>query len=460
MTAVADSLAPASAGADVLGHPKGLVTLAGTELWERISFHGMLALLTLYMAEQLFRPGHIEKIVGFAAFRATLESLTGPLSTEALAAQIFGLYIGLIYFTPVFGGLVGDRWIGRRNAVILGGVLMALGHFCMAFDQSFLLALVLLIAGAGFLRGNLIAQVGALYAEGDRRRGSGIQIYYAMVNVGGFVAPLITGALGQSYGWHFGFGFAGIGMLAGIAIYLFGARGLKADTPKAEARPREPLTPAERGQVLQLVLLLPLLTLFWVAQSQDWNVYNLWARDHVDLVVLGWKMPVPWVQSLAGVTSVAPVPLVLAFWRWLSRHGREPDDFGKLAIGCLMFAGFTALDGGASLLFGTGNKIPFLWIVFTNCGLAIGYLHVQPVAISHFSRTAPRSVNAMMVGVYFLSIFAGSLISGRLGGLYEQWSPTAFWLLHAAIVGAAGAGFLFASRLFRAAGLGPAAVTA
>ena len=164
-----EPVAVPTSGKDILGHPRGLATLAGTELWERISFHGMVALLTLYMAEQLLLPGHIEKIVGFAAYRRVLQWITGPLTIEALATQTFGLYIGLIYFTPVLGGLIGDRLLGRRNAVILGCVLMTLGHFCMAFDQSFLFALLLLTLGAGFLRGNLIAQVGALYRSGDAR---------------------------------------------------------------------------------------------------------------------------------------------------------------------------------------------------------------------------------------------------------------------------------------------------
>lgn len=192
MRAEPKASAAAMPGKELFGHPLGLATLAGTELWERISFHGMIALLTLFMAEQRLLPGHIERIVGFAAYRQVLEKITGPLTVEALATQTFGLYIGLIYFTPVLGGLIGDRLLGRRNAVILGCVLMTLGHFSMAFDQSFLLALLLLILGAGFLRGNLLAQVGGLYKDGDVRSTHAMQIYYSMVNLGGFAAPLIT----------------------------------------------------------------------------------------------------------------------------------------------------------------------------------------------------------------------------------------------------------------------------
>jgi POT family proton-dependent oligopeptide transporter len=440
---------PASQKAEVFGHPRGLVTLAGTELWERISFHGMVALLTLYMAEQLLLPGHIEKIVGFPIYRRLLEELTGPLSTEALATQTFGLYMGLIYFTPVFGGLIGDRLLGRRYAVVLGCVLMTLGHFCMAFDQSFLVALLLLILGAGFLRGNLIAQVGGLYADADVRITHAMQIYYAVVNIGGFLAPLITGALGQAYGWHYGFGFAGFGMLIGLIIYLAGARHLPEGRPHHAATARQRLGESERSAVWSLVLLLPLLTLYWVVNSQEWNTYNLWARDHVDLGLLGWQMPVAWVQSLGSLVAVILVPVVLRFWRYLAARGREPDEIGKLVMGCLIMAAFTACDGFATLVYSGPHRVPFLWIVFTSLGEGFGYLHVQPVAIALFARVAPAAVKGMMVGVYFLSVFFGSLISGRLGAVYEHWSATNFWLLHASIVAAAGLLFPVLGRSLR-----------
>jgi POT family proton-dependent oligopeptide transporter len=434
---------------DVLGHPRGLLTLAGTELWERISFHGMVALLTLYMAEQLLLPGHIERIVGFAVYRHLLEALTGPLSTEALATQTFGLYMGLIYFTPVLGGLIGDRLLGRRYAVILGCALMTLGHFCMAFDQSFLVALLLLILGAGFLRGNLIAQVGGLYGDADVRLTHAMQIYYAVVNIGGFIAPLITGALGQAYGWHFGFGFAGFGMLIGLIIYLVGARNLPEGRPRRAATARPRLGESERSAVRSLVLLLPLLTLYWVVNSQEWNTYNLWARDHLDRGLFGWQMPVAWVQSLGSLVAVVLVPVVLRFWRYLALTGREPDEIGKLVMGCLIMAAFTAGDGFATLLYSGPHRVPFLWIVVTSVGEGFGYLHVQPVAIALFARVAPAAIKAMMVGVYFLSVFFGSLISGRLGALYEHWSATNFWLLHAAIVAAAGLMFPLFGRSLR-----------
>src|SRR5581483_2139628 len=144
-----------------LGHPKGLLYLAFTEAWERFSYYGMTALVVLFMVNQLLLPGHVEHIGGFHQFRATLESFFGPLSTQALASQIFGLYSGFVYFTPLLGGMIADRWIGQRNAVVIGALSMSAGHVAMAFDQSFLLALLLLVVGSGFLKGNISAQVGA-----------------------------------------------------------------------------------------------------------------------------------------------------------------------------------------------------------------------------------------------------------------------------------------------------------
>ena len=427
-----------SPGSNLFGHPRGLVTLASTEFWERISFHGMVALLTLYMVEQLLLPGHIEKIIGFAPYRHLVERATGPLTVEALATQTFGLYIGLIYFTPVFGGLLGDRLLGRRNAVVLGCVLMTLGHFCMAFDQSFLLALLFLILGAGFLRGNLIAQVAGLYREGDARSTRAMQIYFAMLNSGAFLAPLITGALGQRYGWHFGFGFAGLGMLVGLTIYLAGARHLVPRQPRSVAAERPRLDQAERRTILALTFLLPVMTMYWVINSQEWNAYNIWVRDHVDLMVLSWHVPVAWVQSLNGIACVVLVPVVLQFWRFLATAGREPDEIGKMAFGCLLMGVFTACDAMATFVFPAPRQVPFFWIVLTTIGEAFAYLHVAPVVIALFSRVAPVSTKATMMGVYFLAMFFGSLISGRLGGYYEQWSATKFWLIHAVIVCAAG----------------------
>src|ERR1051326_1087160 len=183
----------------VFGHPRGLLYIAGTELWDRISFHGMSALLVLYMVNQLLLPGHVEHVAGFAGFRSLIEYFFGPLSTQALSSEIMGLYSGLVYFTPVFGGWLGDR-IGQRAAVVIGGLSMSGGHLAMAFDQSFLLALLLLIVGSGLLKGNISAQVGGLYPiEDEERRTRGFAIFSTGINFGSVVGPLLCGFLGERY---------------------------------------------------------------------------------------------------------------------------------------------------------------------------------------------------------------------------------------------------------------------
>jgi proton-dependent oligopeptide transporter, POT family len=443
MNCKADVLAPASAGSatkepEVFGHPRGLLFIAGTELWDRISFHGMQALLVLYMVEQLLLPGHAERIAGFHGFRMAIESITGPLSTQALASQIFGLYIGLVYFVPVFGGLLGDRLLGRRRAVALGALLMTAGHFCLAFERTFLVALALLTSGAGLLRGNLVSQVGDLYSKDDPRRSAGFQIYVGTLNTGAFIAPLITGVLSQTYGWHYAFGFAGIGMLIGLALYVSGRRYLPADGLRRVGGVRTRLAGRDKRVVLHMCLLLPILALFWVAQSQVWNTYNLWVRDHVDLVVAGWRMPVPWLQAVDGLAAVVMVLPALVFWRWQRARAAEPDDLSKLAIGCFVFAGSLVWLACGQLADPASGSVPLLWALAFHFISNAGYVYFAPIAIALYSRSAPAAVNAMMIGVYYLAIFFGSTISGRLGGLYERVSPSEFWLLHAAVAGTGG----------------------
>jgi proton-dependent oligopeptide transporter, POT family len=193
----------------LIGHPRGLFYLAFTEAWERFSFYGMMGLLALYMVDQLLLPEHAVHVAGLADLRTALEAIVGPLSTQAFASQIFGLYTGLVYFTPLFGGLIADRWIGQRNAVVLGALSMSAGHIAMAFDRSFLVALLLLIIGSGLLKGNIAAQVGGLYPpEDEARRTHGYVLFSTGINIGGVIGPVLCGLLAQLYGWHYGFGIA------------------------------------------------------------------------------------------------------------------------------------------------------------------------------------------------------------------------------------------------------------
>jgi POT family proton-dependent oligopeptide transporter len=442
---------------ELFGHPRGLVVLAATELWERISFHGMQALLTLYMVGELFRPGHVEKIVGFPGFKSVVEAVFGHLTPQGLATQIFGLYVGFVYFTPALGGWLGDRVLGRKRAVILGGLLMTAGHFCMAFDQSFLLALLFLIFGAGIFRGNMVPQVGEIYPPDDRRRVVGFQLYASMINLGAFIAPLATGALGAAFGWHVGFAFAGFGMLLGLVIFLAGQGALVPHAPRPRGGRRVPLTPPERRVVWRLLALVPVAALFWIAQSQVWNTYNLWVRDHIELQVGSFTVPVPWLQALDGLSPFVCLPPMLLFWRWQASRGKEPGEFVKIAIGCFIFAASTLWLGAAGLVTDGHGRTPLMWAVAFHFASNLGWLYFTPTILALFSRAAPRSVAATMIGVYNLSVFLGSTISGRLGSLYETLPASQFWALHAALVGLGGVIMLLIGLRFSAAyHVGPA----
>jgi POT family proton-dependent oligopeptide transporter len=435
MTAIA--IEPPAAD-EAFGHPRGLWVLAGTEIWDRVSFYGMQALLVLYMVGALLLPGHVERIAGFAGFRGAIQSVTGPLSVQALATQIFGLYIGLITFTPLIGGFVGDRWLGRRRSIALGALLMTAGHFCMAFDESFLAALALLVLGAGFLRGNVAPQIGELYGPEDRRRDVAFQIYGMVINFGAFLAPIITGALNAAWGWHVGFGFAGFGMLIGLIVYLSGQRLLPPERLRGPQAPRAKLAVGDRRLIAFLLVLAPAVALFWVAQSQVWNTYNLWARDHVELRVGGFTVPVPWLQSLDGLAPFLLIPTVLAFWRFQAKRGSEPDEFVKAAIGCFIFGGATLiLAAGQFVVDGAGRTplyMPILFHLFSN----LGWVYFAPTVTAIYSRLAPASVNATLIAVSQLAVTIGSFTSGRLGALYERLPPSEFWAIHAACVGVGG----------------------
>jgi POT family proton-dependent oligopeptide transporter len=371
--------------------------------------------------------------------------------------MIFGLYITFLTFTPLLGGVVGDRLLGRTGAVVAGAVLMALGHLCMAFDAAFLGALLLLILGAGLLRANLSPQVGALYHAGDRRRSTGFQIYGAAVNAGGFVAPLVAGSLGQTWGWHAGFGFAAVGMIVGLIVYLVGRRELPVQPARAQRiQASRPLTSEEWRRVGLLITLMPLIGAFWVSQSQVWNTYNLWVRDHLELMIGGFRVPVPWLSSLDSLVPVLALPPLLMLWAWQARRGREPDELGKMAIGCFIFAAATFWLGLGQFAPDAHGRTPLLWAVAFHLVSNVGWLFVSPTSSAFYNRAAPAPVVATIMALALLSVSIGSLVSGRLGGLYEQLAPLQFWSIHAAITAAGGLAILAYGVLFRRRLLGPA----
>lgn len=427
-----------------LGHPRGLAYLAFTEAWERFSYYGMTALVVLYMVEQLFQPGHIEHVAGMAAYRGALESVFGPLSVQGLASMTYGYYAGLVYFTPMIGGLVADRLLGTRRTVLLGALLMSAGHFAMAFDASFLLALLLLILGSGFLKGNISAQIGHLYPPHEiSRRTQAFTIFSMAINFGAVIGPLACGLLAQLYGWHAGFGAAGVLMLLATVTYLAGQRHLPEQRPRAKDRePSAPLTRDEWRKVLLLLVVIALTIFQMISYNQQFNVGMVWVSDHAELATPLGAIPTPWFNSIDALFSIIGVPPLVWLWARQAAKGREPGDLAKIGIGAaimcvasglMVLAAWLAGDGKASAL------IPFA--AFALSGIA--FLYCWPPMLALVSCAAPAKVNATMMGIAFLALFAANVLLGWIGSFYETMGAVPFWTLNSAIT-AAGAVLAFA----------------
>jgi proton-dependent oligopeptide transporter, POT family len=436
---------PRADNGNFLGHPLGLFYLAFTEAWERFSYYGMTALLALYMVNQLLLPGHVEHIVGFAGFRSAVESLAGPLSTQALASQIFGLYSGFVYFTPLLGGMIADRWIGQRNGVVIGALSMSAGHIAMTLDQSFLLALLLLVVGSGFLKGNISAQVGALYPrEDETRRTRGFIIFSTAINIGAVIGPLLCGLLAQVYGWHYGFGIAAIFMLLGLATYLYGYRYLPARVERRKFEGTR-LTAAERRTAFALIAVM-LITIFQsTAFYQVFNVNPIWIQQHVALEVGRFRIPVPWFQSINSVFSIVGVPLLFWLWRHQASRGREPNELAKIGLGAWIAAASNLILVVAIFVSAGGPVHPICPFLYS-AGLGISFLYYWPTLLALVSRAAPAQLNSTLMGLAFMSLFISNNLIGWIGGFYERMTPAQFWAMHAVIAVGGGLLVLFFGR--------------
>lgn len=432
----------------LMNHPLGVWIMAGSEFWDRVSFHGMQAMLTLYMAGELLRPDRVGSVVGLAAFRATIERITGPLGIEPLAVEIFGLYSAFTFLTPIAGGWLGDRLLSRRMAVVAGGLAMTAGHVLLAFDASFLVALALIITGAGLFRGNLSPQVRALYASGDPRAADAFQIYYMMINIGAFVAPILTGALAAAFGWHFGFAFAGVGMAIGVITYIAGMRHLPPDTGVTRAEPGPPLTRTEWLRIAAVLAIWPVNVAFWIAQGQIWNVYNLWVRDHVMLQVGTFTVPIPWFTALDGISPLVWTPMLLGLWARQRARGREADTLTKLATGCLIFGGATMILAVGPWL-GSNGRAPIVLPIAFHLLSNLGWCFVTPIMLAYHADAAPDRWRGTMLGVNVLAVFTAQLITGNMGGFYESVSGFVFWSTTAGIVAGAGIALLIVAPLLQ-----------
>ncbi|GHD00204.1 peptide MFS transporter [Novosphingobium pokkalii] len=417
-------------------HPRGLAVLAATETWERFSFYGMQALLMLYMTTQLLpRAGSGGRVLGLAGLRALLTGVLGPMSDQAFASQVFGLYAGLVYLTPLVGGLIGDRVLGGRRTVLLGAGLMAAGHLLLAFAPGFLVALGLLIIGSGCLKGNIATQVGRLYAPADERRDQAFLWFNLGINIGAFAGPLVCGFLGQDGGWHVGFACAGVGMLVGMAVYVAGWRHLPADGPDGvlAATAAHDGSPAETGRVAPLLGLIALSLFYNIPVGQSFNVYPLWIDHAADRHILGLEIPVAWYLASDGLITVLATPLVLALWARQTRAGRLPGAAARIGIGCAMLALADGLLAVLAHIFPQAHALPPLLGFGYFLLASSAYLFVMPVLLAAVARAAPPHLTATLIGTVYAGLFAANLTAGWLARFYESWGAAAFWAGNGAI---------------------------
>ncbi|WP_437752700.1 peptide MFS transporter [Sorangium sp. So ce1389] len=452
-------------------HPPGLVILFFAEMWERFSYYGMRGLLKLYMANYLFVAareayqgcrqhsppcdlvqGNPDTVFAWEFIRGLL-----PAAPSEQASVLYGLYTGLVYLTPFFGGILADRVWGQRKTVVIGGVLMAIGHFVMAFENSFFLALLLLILGNGAFKPNISTQVGSLYPKGDPRRDGAFTIFYMGINLGAFICNFVCGTLAAVYGWHYGFAAAGVGMCLGLVVYIMGQKYLAKDnlTKAAEGvgEQKQPLTSDEWKRVGALVALCALNIVFWAVYEQQGNTMQTWADEKtVWPSVLGFQIPSTWFQSVNPLCIILFAPLLDMFWRWQAKRGSEPTSVSKMAIGCTILGlSFVVMILGAQAV-GDGKGSLF-WPVFCTLLLTIGELYLSPIGLSLVTKVSPVRIVSMMMGMWFVSSFFGNTLSGYIGIFYTRWPKEMFFLLLTVLgVGAGAAMFAFNKPLRRVIG--------
>jgi POT family proton-dependent oligopeptide transporter len=377
----------------------------------------------------------------------------GPLAVQPLASQVYGLYTGFVYFTPIIGGLIADRVLGQRRTVIIGAILMAIGHFLMAFEQLMLIALLFLILGNGAFKPNISTQVGTLYAPGDPRRDRAFSIFYVGVNLGAFFSPLVCGTLAVAFGWHYGFAAAGVGMLIGLAIYLAATPYLP-PTDIARNADRASLTRDERRRIYALALLFIPVTFFWATYEQQGNTLALWASDYTDRAInLGfWRgdIPAEWFQSFNPFMIFAFTPLVVALWTRQAKHGNEPSTVAKMAIGCMGVVIANLIMAAVAAYAGDG-RASWLWLLGYFAAVTIGEIYLSPTGLSLVTKVAPVRAVSTIMGFWLATSFLGNFVGGWLGSFWSSMAKPDFFLMIAGVAGLAGLVILATARpLYRA----------
>lgn len=431
-------------GREYFGHPAGLYVLFATEMWERFSYYGMRALLVMYMTSYLLLdPARSHEVLGFSALESFLVGVFGTMNVQQMSSQIYGLYTGLVYFTPFFGGIIADQFLGQYRTVYLGGFLMAIGHFLMASERMFLLALLFLICGNGCFKPNISTQVGNLYKPEDSRRDGAFTIFYMGINLGAFLSPLVCGTLGQKVGWHWGFGAAGVGMLVGLVFYWLGSGLIPHDTLKTKEQKEESrkLTKAEWASVGVLVFLCALNIMFWAIYEQQGNTLQLWADDKTDWNFLGFVVPSSWFQSFNPFMIFIFAPLLNMVWAWQAKRGKEPSSVAKMGIGCILCGAAYILMILAAKSVPGAEKGSIIWLVGTVFVFTMGELYLSPIGLSLVTKISPAPIVSMMMGVWFLSSFVGNYMTGYLGTFYSVMPKEQFFMMLCAL--GVGTGLIF-----------------
>lgn len=432
-------------GKEYFGHPAGLYVLFLTELWERFSYYGMRSLLILYMTDYLLAdPNRAASVMGYKTLETFLIGIFGEMTVQQAGSQLYGLYTGFVYFTPFFGGILADRYLGKYRSVFIGGLLMSLGHFLMASEDAFLWALLLIIMGYGFFKPNLSTQVGTLYPEGDKRIDGAFAIYYMGINLGAFISPLVCGTLGQKVGWHWGFGAAGVGMLLSLVIYWLGSGLVPASNQKVQKVRKEDAAPMSRqdwNAVFGLGFLCFLNIVFWAVYEQQGNTLQLWADKKTDWMVLGWEMPSTWFQSFNPAMIFIFSPMLVMLWNWQAAKKKEPSSITKMGIGCVL-CGFAYVFMILAAKFVPGaEKGSVMWLMATTFIFTIGEIYLSPIGLSLVTRVSPKPIVSTMMGVWLMSSFFGNYLTGYLGTFYETMPKEQFFMMLFAL--GVGAGLVF-----------------
>ena len=392
---------------EIFGHPTGLYVLFFTEMWERFSYYGMRAILVLYLVA------------------ATNDGNAGLGWTNVEALALYGWYTMFVYVASIPGGWIADKFLGQKKSVLYGGILLVAGHSILAVEEmwAFYTGLGLIIGGVGLLKPNISTMVGGLYKQGDIRRDEGFTIFYIGINIGAFLSALIVGYVGENYGWHYGFGLAGIGMAAGLIQYVLGQKhlqnvgnflGASNDVSDKEAM-KKPLTKIEKDRIVVLFISFLLVIVFWGAFEQAGGLMNIYASEKTDRMLMGWLVPASWFQSLNAMFIIFLGTSVAVFWAKRKLQGKLSTSLFKMIIGLIiMGSGFFFMTAAAGQYESDGSSAMY-WLVLAYLFHTVGELCISPVALSYITKLAPVKYASLMMGVYFAMTGFGNKLAGVLG---------------------------------------------